>query len=92
MDNQDTHPLHFHLISGYVNISKGLVSKKEDYLPYLYSRDIYGVPPQQTISFYLKFPNYASDQGSLNPKVLWTGFMGHCHLILHHDMNMLFLK
>jgi len=93
MDNQDTHPLHFHLTSGFVdvhdcNISKGLVSKKEDYLPYLYSRDIYGIPSQQTISFYLKFANYASDQGALNPKVLWASYVLHCHYLMHHDSGM----
>ena len=94
LDPQDSHPLHFHLTSGFVDAhdpqnSANLVSLVRDYTSYIYSRDTYSIGPQQSLAFYLKFTNYNSTQGSLNPPIKYLGYMYHCHYMTHHDMNMM---
>ena len=94
LDSQDSHPLHFHLTSGFVEVfdsdnSPGLVSKANNYSSYIYSKDTYGIGPQQTIAFYLKFPNYVSRKSVFHPKIPYLGYMYHCHYMAHHDMNMM---
>jgi len=94
MDAQDTHPFHFHLTSGYVDYmdsDKSIILNPVNYYDqYAYSKDTYGVPSQQKLSFYLKFINYTSKQSGINngefPNI---GFMYHCHYMVHHDMNMM---
>lgn len=95
----DTHPFHFHLTSGYVDVSnqnqnqnknnQALVSLQNDSNPLIYSKDVYGIGSQQILSFYLKFANHTSKQSSLNPKIPYLGYMYHCHYMAHHDMNMM---
>ena len=89
MDNQDSHPFHFHQTSGFINLNDKYNQWLKNY-PNLqtslcYSLDTYPVPPQQSISFNLKFANYNSKQG----KVPYLGYMYHCHFLAHHDMNMM---
>ena len=94
MDTQDSHPFHFHLTSGFVNPkdpanSLALVDDLAPYATRLYSMDVYGIGSQQSLSFYLKFDNYSSEMGGLNPPIKNLGFMYHCHYMAHHDMNMM---
>lgn len=94
LDTQDSHPFHFHLTSGFVDTSSPLNSPcllvdSNYYTPYLYSKDTYSIGSQQSISFYLKFPNYQSAQGSLKSPIKYLGYMYHCHYLTHHDMNMM---
>ena len=94
LDVGDSHPLHFHFTSGFVDAndsvnSDGLVTDQNNHFPYLYSRDTYGIGPQQTIAFYLKFPKYTSVESYLELAVKNLGFMVHCHFATHHDMNMM---
>jgi FtsP/CotA-like multicopper oxidase with cupredoxin domain len=92
LDNQDAHPFHFHLTSGYVDpedpdITPGLLTRPYD--SYLYSMDTYSIGPQQTLAFYLKFIHFTSEEGALEPPVQGLGYMYHCHYMSHHDMNMM---
>lgn len=92
LDNQDVHPFHFHMTSGFLDAqssvnSKGLLDAK--YSPILYSMDTYGVGSQNSLSFYIKFPNYNSAISVLKPAVKYLGYSTHCHYLLHHDMNMM---
>jgi hypothetical protein len=91
LDAEDSHPFHFHLTQGYVQAnnplnSPGLVSAQRGYEPLLYSKDVYGIGPQQVIAFLIKFPNYLSTDTGLNPGVPNLGFMMHCHFAAHVDM------
>jgi len=105
MDFQDSHPFHFHLTSGYLNLisnkksedyyeqnpySKALINPTNYYQPYTYALDTFGIGVQQWISFYLKFANFSSEKGSMyNGKYSNLGYMYHCHYLLHHDMSMM---
>lgn len=87
-DDTDAHPFHFHLTSGYANLSSpytspGLLSVNRGYASYLYSRENYGIGPQQSIGFNLTFPNYSSFDTSPSPDIPGIGFMYHCHLLPH---------
>ena len=91
LDNADFHPLHYHLTSGYVKThnsrnSQGLVTVKNSFFPYLYSRETYGVPAQQFIAFNLRFVHHNSLQWVLNPLlpgIKGMGFCVHCHILNH---------
>lgn len=91
-DTTDAHPLHFHLTSGFSSISSpytspGLLRPSRNYASYLYSRDVYGIGPQQTIAFYLKFANYNSNESVLKPSVRGLGYQVHCHFAAHVSDN-----
>lgn len=92
-DNQDSHPFHFHLASGFIDYtnSKNNISlnPKYYYNNNAYSVDSYQIGPQQNISLYLKFSNYKSKEYVNNNKLIDLGFMYHCHYLTHHDMNMM---
>jgi len=93
-DAQDTHPFHFHLTSGFVDYTNSSNSPTLNpsmyYNQYPYSNDVYAVASQQNLSFFLKFSNYSSEQGSMyNGKLVNLGYMYHCHYMAHHDMNMM---
>lgn len=86
LDNNNLHPLHFHLTSGYADVSEDnncLLNKDFNHL--LYSKDTYALGIQQTLPFYIKFANFDSKQGQIKN----LGFFYHCHFMLHHDMNMM---
>lgn len=96
-DTTDSHPLHFHLTSGFtatqsVYNSPGLVSKKREHDSYTYSRDIYKIGPQETISFYLTWPHYASDERTKNPSFRYIGGVTHCHFMMHNDANSMIIQ
>ena len=93
LDTQDTHPFHFHLTSGFVQVPDDPTPISNIlYNPQIYAKDTYSIPSQQSIAFFIKFSNYqSSDIGapdqSINIKYL--GYMYHCHYMTHHDMNMM---
>jgi FtsP/CotA-like multicopper oxidase with cupredoxin domain len=96
-DTTDSHPFHFHLTSGYVDVSNpnnspGLVSAKRDYVSYLYSRENFGVPPQQSISFNLKFINYSGQDSVFKPKIRGLGNCIHCHFLVHVTENSMMIQ
>ncbi|AYV82473.1 MAG: multicopper oxidase [Hyperionvirus sp.] len=93
---QDSHPLNFHLTSGFVDAhskvnSRHLVSSENDYSAYIYSNDTYGIGPQQTIGFYLKFINYSSEETAIkvDPPLKYLGYMYDSRYMTRHDMNMM---
>jgi FtsP/CotA-like multicopper oxidase with cupredoxin domain len=80
MDSQDSHVHHFHLTSGYAFLNQLCVNDTD-----LYSKDSFSIPPQQSVQYYVSYPNFYSKDG----KVKNLGYMYHCHLMGHHDMNMM---
>ena len=88
LDNQDAHPLHFHMTSGFARFDNKYTSdclKNNDGDVLLYSKDNYSIGPQQKIAFNLKFINHNSLEGQIK----WLGYMYHCHFMTHHDMSMM---
>ena len=88
LDSQDSHPFHFHMTSGFVvktinDTSNCLLNPKFNFLNY--SKDNYSIPPQQSLTFYVKFANHNSTQGHIP----YLGYMYHCHYMSHHDMSMM---
>jgi FtsP/CotA-like multicopper oxidase with cupredoxin domain len=91
-DSTDSHPLHFHLTSGFASPqskydSPGLLSCKRLYDPLIYTRDVYKIGPQETVSFYLTWPHYSSDKTTKDPKLRNLGGFIHCHFLQHNDAN-----
>ena len=96
-DNADSHPLHFHLTSGFSgpenpNNSNNLVNSKRNYNPLIYSRDIFQIGPQESIGFYLTWPYYASDETTNSPNIKGIGGVIHCHFLKHNDSNSMIIK
>ncbi len=96
-DNADNHPIHFHLTSGYavpelVYNSPNLLSIDRKSNPLIYSRDIYQVGPQQTIGFYLTWPNYPSNIKTSSPNITGVGGVIHCHFLPHNDSNSMIIQ
>ena len=88
MDSQDSHPFHFHMTSGFIikqNSETSLCIQDPKFNYMNYSKDNYSIPPQQSVSFGIKFPNHNSTQG----QIPWLGYMYHCHYMTHHDMSMM---
>lgn len=86
-DNADSHPLHFHLTSGF---SYRALSPNGDYetgLTQTYSRDVYQVGPQQSMSFALTWPYYSSQDTTNSPYIPNIGSVIHCHFLQHYDSN-----
>jgi hypothetical protein len=89
-DTNNFHPLHVHMTSGYVinedqtPMVKAIIN--DPIFNYLYySKDVLNIPPQFNLTFRLKFVNYSSEDG----EIPYLGYMYHCHLMAHHDMNMM---
>ncbi len=96
-DNADNHPIHFHLTSGYavpelVYNSPNLLSVDRKTSPLIYSRDIYQVGPQQTVGFYLTWPNYPSNAKTSSPDITGVGGVIHCHFLPHNDANSMIIQ
>lgn len=96
-DNTDHHPMHFHLTSGYaipqLNYnSPKLLSKSNNNNPLIYSRDIYQIGPQETIGFYLTWPNYPSHQKTCSPNISGVGGVIHCHFLAHNDSQSMIIQ
>ena len=96
-DSTDAHSLHFHLTSGYASPlsnynSPGLLSCKRLYNPLVYSRDIFQVGPQESISFHITWPHYSSDEKTESPDVRCVGGVIHCHFLQHNDANSMIIQ
>lgn len=96
-DNTDTHPLHFHLTSGFTSPlspynSPGLLSCRRLYDPLVYSRDIYQIGPQETVAFYLTWPHYSSYDRTKTPAIRCVGGVIHCHFLQHNDANSMIIQ
>jgi FtsP/CotA-like multicopper oxidase with cupredoxin domain len=91
-DTQDTHPLHFHMTSGFLTSKDNIDNKlffyengQEIFNLLSYSKDIYTVPPNNYITIRVTFPTFSSEMGTIP----FLGYMVHCHFMAHHDMNMM---
>ncbi len=96
-DCADSHPLHFHLTSGFVSPqssynSQGLVSCKRKYNPLVYGKDIYQIGPQETLAFNLTWPHYSSYDKTKSPKFRCIGGVIHCHFMQHNDSNSMIIQ
>lgn len=98
-DTTDAHPLHFHLTSGYAlpqpqpdTNSFGLLDCKRSYDSLTYSRDIYKIGPQETVSFYLTWPHYSSYDVTKSPNIRCIGGVIHCHFMQHNDANSMIIQ
>ena len=79
----DSHPLHFHLTQGFLDLAN---TDPINHHPINGgSKDVYYMKAGTKIAFLVKFPNFNSTQGTI-PNL---GYMFHCHLMIHHDMNMM---
>lgn len=94
-DNIDSHPIHFHLTGGFsykslsaINSMPGNPGSEEELgLTHTYSRDIYQVGPQQSLSFALTWPYYSSQDTTSSPYIPNIGANIHCHFLPHYDQN-----
>ena len=114
-DTGDSHPLHFHLTSGFVyknltqnnNTPNTPGSEETPGLTQTFSRDIYQIGPliklpleflwgserpQQSISFALTWPFYASEDTTSTPFIPNIGAVIHCHFLPHNDTNSMMLS
>jgi len=94
LDTADAHPIHFHLTSGYMLPSSTYNSSKYSNLSnqQTYSRDIYQVGPNQTVSFNLTWPYYPSYKTTKSPKIRCLGGVIHCHFLPHNDVNSMMVQ
>jgi FtsP/CotA-like multicopper oxidase with cupredoxin domain len=81
-DVGDSHPLHFHLTSAYHEISENNPGFTNTY-----SRDIYQIGPQKSISFAITWPFYSSEDTTDSPYIPNIGAVIHCHFLPHNDAN-----
>jgi hypothetical protein len=93
-DTSDPHPIHFHLTSGFSYPSLSLInstpetpSNEEVGLTHTYSRDIYQIGPQQSLSFAITWPYYSSEDTTNSPYIPNIGSVIHCHYLPHYDQN-----
>ena len=96
-DCADAHSLHFHLTSGFASPqsnynSPGLISYKRGYDSLIYSRDIYQIGPQETVSFNLTWPHYSSYDRTKEPAFRCIGGVIHCHFLQHNDANSMIIS
>lgn len=97
LDRKNSHPIHFHLTGGYINpfdcdLDKCLIDNRLSHNSILYTKDIYNISSQKSVSFYLKFTNFNSSINVLRPiypSQKYLGYMIHCHYMTHHDLNMM---
>lgn len=57
-----------------------------------YSRDIYQVGPQETVSFYLTWSYYSSYDKTDSPDIRGVGGVIHCHFLQHNDANSMIIQ
>ena len=94
-DYADSHPFHMHMTSGFVyqtlnsinNTPNTPGSNKNVGFTKTYSRDIFQIGPQQSISFAVKWPYYASNDSTNSPYLPNIGGIVHCHYLNHNDLN-----
>ena len=94
-DISESHPLHFHLTSGFSYPSLSLInnstpetiSNEEVGLTHTFSRDIYQIGPQQSVTFSITWPYYSSEDTTCYPYIPNIGSVIHCHYLQHYDLN-----
>jgi len=93
-DTADSHPLHFHLTSGFsypalslFNNTTGPPVNDIVGLSHTYSRDIYQIGPQTSVSFAITWPYYSSEDTTNSPYIPNIGSVVHCHYLPHYDAN-----
>jgi hypothetical protein len=93
-DTADSHPLHFHLTSGFsypalslFNNTTGPPVNDIVGLSHTYSRDIYQIGPQTSVSFAITWPYYSSEETTNSPYIPNIGSVVHCHYLPHYDAN-----
>jgi FtsP/CotA-like multicopper oxidase with cupredoxin domain len=87
-DAADAHCLHFHLTSGFVTSQNNNDSQLNNpTYNFFYSRDIYQIGAQTSLSFYIIFPDYPSSDPSEPEKYRTIGGVIHCHFLAHTDSN-----
>jgi len=93
--DSDSHPLHFHLTSGFsyqslstINSTPGTPGSDTTLgLTLTYSRDIFQIGPQQSLSFAITWPYYSSEETTNSPYIPNVGSVIHCHYLPHYDTN-----
>ena len=89
-DTDNSHPLHFHMTSGFADIQSNLnspcMSNPEFNYNLTYSKDIYSIGASKSLLFYIKFSNFNFVTNNVIP---YLGYSFHCHFLLHHDMAMM---
>lgn len=94
-DSQDSHPLHFHQSSGFAYQMLSAANNKPNSpgsnntvgFTQTYSRDIYEIGPQTSISFAIKWTTYSSEDTTDTPYIPNLGGVIHCHYLTHEDLN-----
>lgn len=87
-DPTDSHCLHFHLTSGFVTCQNNSVTLiNQPTYNFFYSRDIYQIGAQCTLSFFIIFPDYPSFDPDVPSEFLNIGGVIHCHFLVHNDSN-----
>jgi hypothetical protein len=89
-DTDNSHPLHFHLTSGFADINNeknsACIFNPEYNYNLTYSKDVYSIGALTSLLFYIKFANYNFFTDNDPP---YFGYSIHCHFLLHHDMGMM---
>jgi len=91
----DSHPLHFHLTSGFSYQSLSTINSTPGTpgtdttpgLTHTYSRDTYQIGSQQSLSFAITWPYYSSEETTNSPYIPNVGSVVHCHFLPHYDQN-----
>lgn len=99
-DTGDSHPLHFHLTSGFAYKNLSNVNSTPNTpgslntpgLTLTYSRDIFQIGPQQSLSFALTWPFYPSEDSTISPFIPNIGGVIHCHFLPHNDANSMIIS
>jgi hypothetical protein len=99
-DTGDSHPLHFHLTSGFSYKNLSIVNKIPNTpgtqeipgLTLTYSRDIFQIGPQQSLSFALTWPFYPSEDTTTSPRIPNIGGVIHCHFLPHNDTSSMLIS
>jgi hypothetical protein len=68
------------------------MSSNRSYDPLIYSKDIYQVGPQETVSFNLTWPHYSSNDSTKKPPIRCIGGVIHCHFLQHNDANSMIIQ
>jgi heme/copper-type cytochrome/quinol oxidase subunit 4 len=89
-DTDNSHPLHFHMTSGFADINNennsACIANPEYNYNLTYSKDVYSIGALTSLLFYTKFANYNFLTDNNPP---YFGYSIHCHFLLHHDMAMM---
>jgi FtsP/CotA-like multicopper oxidase with cupredoxin domain len=98
-DYADSHPFHFHQSSGFSspildlnNLPNSVGSNLTPGFSQKYSRDIFQIGPQQSISFAIKWPNYPSEDTTNSPYIPNVGSLIHCHYLTHSDLSSMMIS